>query len=87
MGLHSKDLCNVLMSRTHNEEYELLQNLREFVEVIQVRTERFKPTSNSKSSFSKEEISKNKTNPMKTQPVKPVMPAAFKRENTENEML
>ncbi|CAI6345769.1 unnamed protein product [Macrosiphum euphorbiae] len=88
MGLHSKDMCNVLMSRTHNEEYEVLQDLRECDEVFQSRNERFKSTSNSKSTLSKEENFKNKTNPMKspstqTQPIKPVMPAAFKRENPE----
>ncbi|CAI6354081.1 unnamed protein product [Macrosiphum euphorbiae] len=63
MGLHSKDMCNVLMSRTHNEEYEVLQDLRECDEVFQSRNERFKSTSNSKSTLSKEENFKIKLTP------------------------
>lgn len=45
IGLHSKDLCNVLMSKTHVDEKDLLRDIRDFTEVNAVRAKRFKKTS------------------------------------------
>lgn len=46
IGLHSRELCNMLMSKIHKDECELLRDIRDFTEINNERVERFK-TSNS----------------------------------------